>query len=128
MKEYPDRVNEIASDVIKDIDPKESEKYGIITIIMIIGLTLTFIRILQECNKDKELNEEQQIEFLRNKAKEISKERTWLTKLRIRKVLRQHLGKEVYKQYRNTISNNILDLGNTLSKEDFKLLMEQLND
>lgn len=128
MKKYPDRVNEIASDVIKDIDPKESEKYGIITIIMIIGLTLTFIRILQECNKDKKLNEEQQIQFLQNKAKEISKERTWLTKLRIRKVLRQHLGKEVYKHYRNIISNNILDLGNTLSKEDFKLLMEQLND
>jgi len=128
MKEYPDRVNEIAGDVIKNIDPKESEQYGIITIIMIIGLTLTFIRILQECNKNKDATEEEKLEQVYSKAKELSSKKGWYTKLRIRKVLRQHLGKEVYKQYRNTISNNILDLGNQLSKEDFKLLMEQLND
>ena len=44
--------NEIASEVIQDIDPKESEKYGIVTIIMIISITLTFIRIMQECEKN----------------------------------------------------------------------------
>lgn len=125
MKEYPDRINEIASDVIKNVD---TEKYGIITIIMIIGITLTFIRILQECDKNKNLSEADKVDALQKRLKELSERRGWYTKLRIRKVLRQHLGKEVYKQYKNLISNNLLDIGKSLNKQDLQLLMEQLND
>lgn len=125
MKEYPDRINEIASDVVKDVD---TEKYGIITIIMIIGITLTFIRILQECDKNKNLSEADKVDALQKRLKELSERRGWYTKLRIRKVLRQHLGKEVYKEYKNLISNNLLDIGKSLNKQDLQLLMEQLND
>lgn len=125
MKEYPDRINEIASDVIKNVD---TEKYGIITIIMIIGITLTFIRILQECDKNKNLSEADKVDALQKRLKELSERRGWYTKLRIRKVLRQHLGKEVYKEYKNVISNNLLDIGKSLNKQDLQLLMEQLND
>jgi hypothetical protein len=125
MKEYPDRINEIASDVVKDVD---TEKYGIITIIMIIGITLTFIRILQECDKNKNLSEADKVDALQKRLKELSERRGWYTKLRIRKVLRQHLGKEVYKEYKDLISNNLLDIGKSLNKQDLQLLMEQLND
>ena len=125
MKEYPDRINEIASDVVKDVD---TEKYGIITIIMIIGITLTFIRILQECDKNKNLSEADKVDALQKRLRELSERRGWYTKLRIRKVLRQHLGKEVYKEYKDLISNNLLDIGKSLNKQDLQLLMEQLND
>ncbi len=128
MKEYPDRVNEIASAVIKDIDPKESERYGIVTIIMIISITLTFIRIMQECEKNKtcDMTEEEKRQFVLGRIKTLSERKGWYTRMRIKKVLRQNLGKEVYKQYRDTMSNNILNIGSNLSEEDLKLLMEQI--
>tara|TARA_Y100000385_G_scaffold109502_1_gene113706 strand:+ start:3897 stop:4283 length:387 start_codon:yes stop_codon:yes gene_type:complete len=128
MKEYPDRVNEIASAVIKDIDPKESERYGIVTIIMIISITLTFIRIMQECEKNKtcDMTEEEKRQFVLQRIKTLSERQGWYTRMRIKKVLRQNLGKEVYKQYRDTMSNNILNIGSNLSEEDLKLLMEQI--
>jgi len=128
MKEYPDRINEIASEVIQDIDPKESEKYGIVTIIMIISITLTFIRIMQECEKNKTSNmsEDEKRQFVLDRIKTLSERKGWYTRMRIKKVLRQNLGKEVYKQYRDTMSNNILNIGSNLSEEDLKLLMEQI--
>ena len=128
MKEYPDRINEIASEVIQDIDPKESEKYGIVTIIMIISITLTFIRIMQECEKNKTSNmsEDEKRQFVLGRIKTLSERKGWYTRMRIKKVLRQNLGKEVYKQYRDTMSNNILNIGSNLCEEDLKLLMEQI--
>jgi len=128
MKEYPDRINEIASEVIHDIDPKESERYGIITIIMIISITLTFVRIMQECEKNKTSNmsEDEKRQFVLDRIKTLSERKGWYTRMRIKKVLRQNLGKEVYKQYRDTMSNNILNIGSNLSEEDLKLLMEQI--
>tara|TARA_E500000331_G_C17173716_1_gene677314 strand:+ start:511 stop:897 length:387 start_codon:yes stop_codon:yes gene_type:complete len=128
MKEYPDRINEIASEVIQDIDPKESEKYGIVTIIMIISITLTFIRIMQECEKNKtsNMNEDEKRQFVLGRIKTLSERKGWYTRMRIKKVLRQNLGKEVYKQYRDTMSNNILNIGSNLCEEDLKLLMEQI--
>ena len=128
MKEYPDRINEIASEVIQDIDPKESEKYGIVTIIMIISITLTFIRIMQECEKNKtsNMNEDEKRQFVLDRIKTLSERKGWYTRMRIKKVLRQNLGKEVYKQYRNTMSNNILNIGSNLCEDDLKLLMEQI--
>ena len=128
MKEYPDRINEIASEVIQDIDPKESERYGIVTIIMIISITLTFIRIMQECEKNKtsNMNEDEKRQFVLGRIKTLSERKGWYTRMRIKKVLRQNLGKEVYKQYRDTMSNNILNIGSNLSEEDLKLLMEQI--
>ncbi len=128
MKEYPDRINEIASEVIQDIDPKESEKYGIVTIIMIISITLTFIRIMQECEKNKTSNmsEDEKRQFVLDRIKTLSERKGWYTRMRIKKVLRQNLGKEVYKQYRDTMSNNILNIGSNLCEEDLKLLMEQI--
>ena len=128
MKEYPDRINEIASEVIQDIDPKESEKYGIVTIIMIISITLTFIRIMQECEKNKtsNMNEDEKRQFVLDRIKTLSERKGWYTRMRIKKVLRQNLGKEVYKQYRDTMSNNILNIGSNLCEEDLKLLMEQI--
>jgi hypothetical protein len=128
MKEYPDRINEIASEVIQDIDPKESERYGIVTIIMIISITLTFIRIMQECEKNKTSNmsEDEKRQFVLDRIKTLSERKGWYTRMRIKKVLRQNLGKEVYKQYRDTMSNNILNIGSNLCEEDLKLLMEQI--
>lgn len=128
MKDYPDRVNEIASQVIKDIDPKESEQYGIVTIIMIISITLTFIRIMQECEKNKicDMSEDKKRQYILDRIKTLSERKGWYTRMRIKKVLRQNLGKEVYKQYRDTMSNNILDIGSNLCEEDLKLLMEQI--
>ena len=77
MKEYPDRINEIASEVIHDIDPKESERYGIITIIMIISITLTFVRIMQECEKNKTSNmsEDEKRQFVLDRIKPCLKEK-----------------------------------------------------
>ena len=128
MKEYPDRINEIASEVIQDIDPKESERYGIVTIIMIISITLTFIRIMQECEKNKtsNMNEDEKRQFVLGRIKTLSERKGWYTRMRIKKVLRQNLGKEVYRQYRDTMSNNILNIGSNLCEEDLKLLMEQI--
>ena len=83
---------------------------------------------MQECEKNKtsNMNEDEKRQFVLDRIKTLSERKGWYTRMRIKKVLRQNLGKEVYKQYRDTMSNNILNIGSNLCEEDLKLLMEQI--
>ena len=60
-----------------DVSGDEDEHGSVIAVIMIISTLLTLIRIIQECNKNKDKM------FYANRIRDISVRRGWYTKMRI---------------------------------------------
>ena len=83
--------------------PKE-DNYGfaIVTILMIISIVLTCIRILQECNKNKLSNlstAQDKCNLYGKEIKYYSVNKGWFTKMRIKKILRKEMTKDDYHKY-----------------------------
>jgi hypothetical protein len=100
------------------------------TILMMISIILTLIRILQECNKNKlskdsSLNDKYSL--YGDQVKEYSLRRGWFTKMRIKKILRREMKPEDYDKYSLSIVNSLLDNGETLTDDEIKTLVEAAN-
>ena len=111
--------------------PKE-DNYGfaIVTILMIISIILTCIRILQECNKSKLIAQsttEDKCTIYGEQVHTFSERKGWFTKMRIKKILRREMKKEDYEKYSLSILNALLETGETLSKDDVQTLVEAAN-
>jgi hypothetical protein len=107
--------------------PKE-DNYGfaIVTVLMMISIVLTCVRILQECNKSK-LSGLPKYSMYNQEIKVISSTRGWFTKMKIKKLLRSELTPENYKLYNKALLEAILDIGETLTEEETITLMEAAN-
>jgi len=117
----------IANKVIEKSQIPEKDNYGfaIVTVLMVISIILTCVRILQECNKNKLLPMDQtqyskEINILTNT-------RGWFTKMRIKKLIRKELTPENYRLYNKALLEAILDTGETLTEEETFTLMEAAN-
>ena len=86
-----------------DVSSDEDEHGSVIAVIMIISTLLTLIRIVQECNKNKDKM------FYANRIREISVRRGWYTKMRIKRILRRELTPEDYRKNAASLVNAILD-------------------
>ena len=110
------------------IDPEQ--KFGsILAILMIIGIIVNVVRAVQECEKVKDVEgftEEQACVFWQNRFKYLCLKWTWFTNMRLRKIIRQHLGTEDCRKYRTEIQNAILDVGLNLSDRETYALMGEL--
>lgn len=118
-----EQIKKIAEEIIESSDlPKD---YGsIILILGIVSIILSTIRIIQECNKNKEFsNEQDEIQFYKNKIRELSNRRGWYTKMRIKKLLRNEMNRDDYKQYANSIVEAILNYGEKLSTDECTFLI-----
>lgn len=100
------------------------------TILMIISVILTCIRILQECNKNK-LNQnctaQDKYGLYGAQIKEYSIRRGWFTKMRIKKILRREMNTQDYEKYSLSIVNALLETGENLTDEDTQTLVETAN-
>lgn len=100
------------------------------TILMIISVILTLIRILQECNKNK-LNKDcslgDKCSLYGEQVKEYSVRRGWFTKMRIKKILRREMKPDDYNKYSLSIVNALLDNGENLTDEEIQTLVETAN-
>jgi len=108
--------------------PKE-DNYGfaIVTILMIISIILTCVRILQECNKNKvssSSSSNDKYNLYGEQLKTFSKNRGWFTKMRIKKILRREMKKEDYEKYSFSILSALLDTGETLTDDEIITLVE----
>jgi hypothetical protein len=104
--------------------------FAIITILMMISIILTCIRILQECNKNKlsgNYSLTDKCDLYGSEIKHYSVHRGWFTKMRIKKILRRELNKEDYNKYSLSLLNAILDVGETLTKDEIQTLVEAAN-
>lgn len=122
----------IALKVLEKSNVPKNDQYSFdpFTILMIISVILTLIRILQECNKNK-LNKDctlsDKCSLYGEQVKEYSIRRGWFTKMRIKKILRREMKPDDYNKYSLSIVNSLLDNGETLTEEEIQTLVEAAN-
>lgn len=123
MKQESTKIKTIAEKIIEKSDLPEN--YGsIILILGVVSIILTTVRIIQECNKNKKFSSScEQSSFYQHKIRELSTNRGWYTKMKIKKLLRQELKRDDYRKYGNSIMNAILDYGETISTEECSYLI-----
>jgi hypothetical protein len=112
--------------------PKNEDSYGIdpLTIIIVIGVILSLIRIIQECRKKRTLlkDKHERASLLKKDIQEIVLKDSWLNNLRLNRILRQHLSKDQYKVYGKELKNSIMEVGVNLTQDETYTLMEAAND
>ena len=124
------KLDAIAQKVLDKMQPKDNENFGaIITILMIISIILTLIRVLQECNKSKlaAFTGKNKYQYFGEQIKETVIKRSWFTKMMLKKAIRKELGREVYKQYGVPLMNAILETGEQLKDDELITLAEAAN-
>ena len=104
-----------------DVSGDEDEHGSVIAVIMIISTLLTLIRIVQECNKNKDKM------FYANRIRDISVRRGWYTKMRIKRILRRELTPEDYRKNATSLVNAILDEAAQIKEEDLITILESAN-
>lgn len=127
-----EKLKEIALKILNktSVPKNDNATFDPFTILMIISIVLTLIRILQECNKNK-LSQESSLQDKYNlygeQIKEFSMRRGWFTKMRIKKILRREMKPDDYNKYSLSIINSLLETGETLREEDIQTLVEAAN-
>lgn len=127
-----DVLNNIATKILSraGVDHKNSYSFDPLTILMVISVILTLVRIIQECNKNKlkyGCSSGEKLSLYGEQIKTFSLKRTWFTKMRIKKVLKKYMTKDDYNKYSLAIMNSILDQGETLTDDELQTLVETSN-
>ena len=124
------KLEDIANQVIDKLPAQDPEKFGfVITVLMIISITLTLIRVLQECNKTKVMgfSQPEKYEYFGSQIKEKTIRRSFFTRMMVKKAIRKELPKELYKEYGVALMNAMLDTGENLTQDQIKTLVEAAN-
>lgn len=124
------RLEAIALKVMDKMDlSNKSDKYGnIIVVIMIIGIILTLVRIIQECNNGFTVfNNEQKTRYMQEQIKTICISRNFLNNWRLRRIIKNKLSAEDYKQYGDSLRKAILDTGVDITENESCALVEAAN-
>ena len=129
-KQDSEQLKQIAQKIINNAGLTGDEKFGsIIIILTIISIILTAIRVLQECNKNKLRDASQEEKYAAYGAdiKEFSSRKGWFTRMRIKKIIRKEFKKEDYERYSLRLTEAIMNIGETLTDEEIKTLVEAAN-
>lgn len=133
MNDMPnEKLKNIALKILNKSNVPKEDNYGfaVVTILMIISIVLTCIRILQECNKNKlsQLSTAQdKCNLYGEEIKYYSTNRGWFTKMRIKKILRKEMTRDEYNKYGLSILMAVLDTGEVLTEDEIKTLVEASN-
>lgn len=130
MDNNNEQLKAIAQKVMKKAGVPEDKEFGcVITILMIISITLTVIRVLQECNKDvtKNMTTIDKYQKYGSDIRSYSKRKGWFTRLRIKRILKKELGSEDYNKYGIKIMEALLDIGENLTDDEVITLVEAAN-
>lgn len=126
------KLKAIAIKVLEKTNVQKEGTYGfaVVTILMVISIILTCIRILQECNKNKlsdNCTMQDKCSLYGEQLKSYSVRRGWFTKLRIKKILRREMSSEDFDKYSLSIISALFDTGETLTDDEIKTLVEAAN-
>jgi hypothetical protein len=119
----------IAQKIINKANIK-NQNYGIdpITIIIVIGVILSLIRVIQECRANRKKNDKMSEALtLRHTVVQLCIKDNWLNNYRLNKILKQHLSKTQYQQYGVSLKTAILDVGKNLNDNESLTLLEAIN-
>lgn len=120
----------IAQKVIYNVDNKKDNFGFVITVLMVISIILTLIRIMQECNKSKlklSSSNNEKYNFYTGEIKSLTSKRSWFTKMMVKKAIRKQIGKDNYKEYGYDLMNAIFKTGENLTEEEVITLVEAAN-
>lgn len=123
------KLQNIAEKIINKANIKNNT-YGIdpITIIIVIGVILSLIRVIQECRSKKTSSDKKnQALDLRHTIVNLSIKDTWINNYRLNKILKQHLSKKQYKEYGESLKKAILEVGKDLNDDESLTLLEATN-
>ncbi len=119
------KINNIAQNILNKID---TTKYGsVISILMIVSIILTSVRILQECKKNNQLSSSNKNLAYQHEMITLSRKRGWWTKHRLKKIIRKELPYDAYKAYGDQLVDSILSYGENITEEDTQTLLEAAN-
>jgi hypothetical protein len=127
-----EKLKAIAIKILEQSTVPKDNNYGfaIVTILMIISVILTCVRILQECNKSKLMPQsttQDKCIMYGEQLHTFSQRRGWFTKMRIKKILRREMNKEDYEKYSLSILNALLETGELLTDDEVSTLVEAAN-
>jgi len=127
-----EKLKTIAIKVLEKSTVPKTDNYGfaIVTILMIISIILTCVRILQECNKNKltaQSTAEDKYSMYGEQLHTFSERRGWFTKMRIKKILRREMKKEDYEKDSLAILNALLETGEILTDDEVATVVEAAN-
>jgi len=121
----------IASKIINKMPSKsDDERFGfVITTLMIISIILTLVRVIQECDKKKTENftTQEKYEFFGQQTKSLSLRKSWFTRMTIKKIIRKEMSISDYRTYSYDLMNAILSVGENLTQDESKTLVEATN-
>jgi hypothetical protein len=123
-------IEEIAQKVIYNVENKKDNFGFVITVLMVISIILTLIRITQECNKKKLKllsSNSEKYGFYETEVKSLSLKKSWFTKMMVKKAIRKQLSKDDYKEYGYNLMNAILKTGENLTEDEIITLVEAAN-
>lgn len=124
------KLETIAKKILKQANIPEDQEFGcVIAILMIISITLTVIRVIQECNKNKTQNmtSQEKGNIYGEEIRNYSKKRGWFTRLRIKRIIKQNMSKEDYHKYGIKLTEILLDTGEVLTDDEALTLVEAAN-
>jgi hypothetical protein len=130
--EQNEKLKSIAIKILNKTNVPKTDNYGftIVTILMIISIILTCVRILQECNKNKlsaQSTAQDKYSMYGEQLHTFSERRGWFTKMRIKKILRREMKREDYEKYSLAILNALLETGEVLTDDEVATLVEAAN-
>lgn len=123
-------INDLASKILEEVEEniKPQNTYGIdpLTIILIIGIIVNVIRVIQECKKDKvkKMMKQEASNYILAEVKYKAANCGWLTKRRIRNIIKEKLTKEQYAKYGESLLKALITAGINATDEQVSSLME----
>lgn len=127
------RLEKIGKKVLDGVKMEDNPKYGFvdpITIILVISVILTLIRVIQECRKNRNLlkDSKEASSLLKRDIQDIIIKDSLWNNWKLKKVLKQKLSKDQYKAYGKDLQNSIMEVGVNLTEDEVHTLMEAAND
>ena len=128
--EDSEKLKAIAKKVLANAGLESEEKFGsVLAILMIISLILTSIRILQECNKKRtqDMTLDEKCVAYGEEIRDFSSKRGWFTRMRIKRLLKREMNTEDYEKYGLKLLESVLNIGENLTDDEVKTLVENSN-
>ena len=128
--EDSEKLKAIAKKVLVNAGLESEEKFGsVLAILMIISLILTSIRILQECNKKRtqDMTLDEKCVAYGEEIRDFSSKRGWFTRMRIKRLLKREMNTEDYEKYGLKLLESVLNIGENLTDDEVKTLVENSN-
>lgn len=112
-------IEKLAQKVLDNMGCEGEEEYGVdpITIILVISVILTLVRVIQECRK-KRVSRADLVEIVNNDS--------WLNRWRVQRVLKKELSANQYKKYGKRLQQSLKDVAVSLKDEQVTQLMENV--